>query len=245
MPAHLAGELKTAFLSLLSPASIGIMVAAFVGLAVAQAYGVGELVDAGLAAYAYYLAGMAGLAALYDLVATTVRVSRAQSEADLEADAARYAHDFTVLGVSIVSLLILHASRRTRSLGEDSAPPPPPPPERPPPAGPPPRSGGRLGGVATRAQNASIVKDLKTQGYVLEHGGGEAPEEYIPGSGPRTTGSTFVDITMRNPTTGEMLRVQTIDTLADGSPTTREAAAAARIQSTFPNDTLQLIPKEK
>ena len=245
MPAHLAGELKTAFLSLLSPASIGIMVAAFVGLAVAQAYGVGELVDAGLAAYAYYLAGMAGLAALYDLVATTVRVSRAQSEADLEADAARYAHDFTVLGVSIVSLLILHASRRSRSRGEDNEPPPPPP-ERPPPSGPPPpRSGGRLGSVATRAQNAAIANDLEDRGYIITGGGGIHPEEYIQGPGPGTTGSTFVDVTAQNPETGEVVRVQTIDTLADGSPTAREAAAAARIRAYAPNSTLLLIPKVK
>ena len=244
VPGHLAGELKTAFLSLLSPASIGVMVAAFVGLAVAQAYGVGELIDAGLAAYAYYLAGMAGLAALYDLVATTMLVSRAQSEADLEADAARYAHDFTVLGVSIVSLLILHASRRSRSLGEDSAPPPPP--ERPPPSEPPPpRSGGRLGSAKTRAQNAAIADDLESKGYAITNGGGVRGEEYIRGSGPGTTGSTFVDITARNPDTGEVLRVQTIDTLADGSPTAREAAAAARIQAAYPNDTLLLIPKEK
>jgi hypothetical protein len=52
-----------------------------------------------------------------------------------------------------------------------------------------------------------------------------------------------VDITAQNNATGAITRVQTIDTLANGSPTAQEAAAAARIQSAFPNDTLQLIPK--
>jgi hypothetical protein len=105
-------------------------------------------------------------------------------------------------------------------------------------------SGGRLGGVATRAQNAGIAADLQSQGYTITRGGGLFPEEYIPGIGPGTRGSTYVDITAQHGVTGETLRVQTIDTLANGSPTAREAAAAARIQSAFPNDTLQLIPKQ-
>jgi RHS repeat-associated protein len=104
--------------------------------------------------------------------------------------------------------------------------------------------GGRLGSAATRAQNASIAADLESQGYAIIGGGGRLAEEYIPGAGPGTRGSTYVDITAQHNTTGAITRVQTIDTLANGSPTAREAAAAARIQSAFPNDTLQLIPKQ-
>jgi RHS repeat-associated protein len=104
-------------------------------------------------------------------------------------------------------------------------------------------SGGRLGSAATRAQNAGIAADLQSQGYTITRGGGLFPEEYIPGIGPGTRGSTYVDITAQHGVTGETLRVQTIDALANGSPTAREAAAAARIKSAFPNDTLQLIPK--
>ena len=103
--------------------------------------------------------------------------------------------------------------------------------------------GGRLGNAATRAQNASIATDLESQGNTIIGGGGRLPEEYIPGAGPGTRGSTFVDITAQDNATGAITRVQTIDTLANGSPTAREAAAAGRIQSAFPNDTLQLIPK--
>jgi hypothetical protein len=105
-------------------------------------------------------------------------------------------------------------------------------------------SGGRLGSVATRAQNSSIAADLESQGNTIFGGAGRLPEEYIPGSGPGTRGSTYVDISAINNTTGAVTRVQTIDTLANGSPTAREAAAAARIQTAFPNDTLNLIPKQ-
>jgi hypothetical protein len=108
-----------------------------------------------------------------------------------------------------------------------------------------PRSGGRLGGPATRAQNAAIAADLKDRGYVITGGGGVESEEYIPGPGPRGLGGTYVDITAVNPETGAVTRVQTIDTLADGSPTPREAAAADRIRAKYPNDTLILIPKRR
>lgn len=105
-------------------------------------------------------------------------------------------------------------------------------------------TGGRLGSAATRAQNADIASKLESEGNQIIGGGGRLSEEYIPGSGPRTTGSTFVDITAVNKATGAVTRVQTIDTLASGLPTAREAAAAARIQAAFPNDTLILIPKQ-
>ena len=68
-------------------------------------------------------------------------------------------------------------------------------------------------------------------------------EEYIPGLGPNTRGSTFVDITARA-ADGTTVRIQTVDTLSDGvTLTPREAAAAARIRAAFPNDELRLIPK--
>jgi hypothetical protein len=106
-----------------------------------------------------------------------------------------------------------------------------------------PARGGRLGSPATRAQNAEIAADLKEEGFIITGGGGEAPEEYIRGAGPGTRGSIFVDITAINKETGAVTRVQTIDTLADGSPTPREAATAARIRAAYPNDTLILVPK--
>jgi len=106
-----------------------------------------------------------------------------------------------------------------------------------------PNRGGRLGSPATRAQNAAIRAELENENFTVIHGGG-LPEEYIPGPGPGTQGGTFVDITAVNNETGATTRIQTIDTLADGSPTPREAAAAARIRYAFPNDRLILIPKK-
>jgi filamentous hemagglutinin len=103
--------------------------------------------------------------------------------------------------------------------------------------------GGRLGNAATRGQISSIAADLESQGNTIFGGGGKLPEEYIPGPGPGTRGSTYVDISVINNTTGAVTRVQTIDTLARGGPTARELAAAARIRTAFPNDTLILIPK--
>jgi hypothetical protein len=106
-----------------------------------------------------------------------------------------------------------------------------------------PSRGGRLGSPATRAQNAAIRAELENENFTVIHGGG-LPEEYIPGLGPGTQGGTFVDITAVNNETGATTRIQSIDTLADGSPTPREAAAAARIRYAFPNDRLILIPKK-
>lgn len=106
--------------------------------------------------------------------------------------------------------------------------------------------GGRWGTAATRLQNFNIARSYEKKGYQLQ-GGGFGPEEYIPpppavavkGS---TKGGTYVDITARK--NGQTIRIQTVDTLADGvTPTPREAAAAARIRNAFPNDKLLLIPK--
>ena len=102
-------------------------------------------------------------------------------------------------------------------------------------------SGGRWGSSATRALNDQLARDLIDQGYTITGGAGRASEEYIAGAGPGTTGGTFVDITGTNGTS--TIRIQTINTLANGAPTSAEAAAAARIRAAFPNDQLILIPK--
>jgi filamentous hemagglutinin len=80
-------------------------------------------------------------------------------------------------------------------------------------------------------------------GYTITGGGGIASEEYIPGSGPGTSGGTYVDITAVSPS-GNTVRVQTVTTQGNGiTPTASEQAAAQRIQSAYPNDALILIPK--
>ena len=106
-------------------------------------------------------------------------------------------------------------------------------------------TGGRLGSAATRAQNSAIADSLESRGFKVTGGGGRLPEEHLPGPGGGTKGGTFVDITAVRD--GRTVRVQTIDTRADGvTPTAREAAAAARIRAQQqPRDHTVLIPKRK
>jgi hypothetical protein len=106
-----------------------------------------------------------------------------------------------------------------------------------------PRSGGRWGGYSTRAQNAEITLTALKNGYQVVGGGGLAKEEFIPASGPVSggLGGTYVDITLQKG--DSIIRVQTINTTADGEPTPGEAAAAARIKASFPKDVLVLVPK--
>jgi filamentous hemagglutinin len=109
-----------------------------------------------------------------------------------------------------------------------------------------PARGGRLGNAATRAQNAQIAKELEEkEGLKVTHGDDVGKEEYIPGEGPGTTGGTFADITAKNPQIGKTVRVQTIDTHADGTPTDREQDAIDRILKAFPDDELRIIAKRK
>lgn len=119
--------------------------------------------------------------------------------------------------------------------------------------------GGRWGTKETRAQNYEIIQHLREHGHPRQSdeqvpdldagrmysapsrpGGGIGPEEYIPASGSR--GASYVDITVNAPD-GSTVRVQTVTTTDGRTPDAGETAAADRIQSAFPNDTLILVPK--
>jgi uncharacterized membrane protein YuzA (DUF378 family) len=126
VPAHLTGELKNAFLGLISPTSIGITVAAFAGLAVAQFFGYGEAADAVLAAIAYGIAGLSGVRALYDMVAATVSAATATNDAEIDAAAVRLANAFVVLGMAFLTIFITRAARKaaqSRAAASSDAPP--------------------------------------------------------------------------------------------------------------------------
>ena len=81
--------------------------------------------------------------------------------------------------------------------------------------------GGRLGNSVTRAQNFDIATELESRGWTITGGGGVLPEEYLPGLGPGTLGANYLDITAKK--ANRTLRINTIDTLADGvTPTLKE-----------------------
>lgn len=102
-------------------------------------------------------------------------------------------------------------------------------------------TGGRLGSSSTRAHVSGVATQMESRGWTITRGGGRASEEYIPGAGGGTKGSSYPDITATKG--GKTLRVNTIDTRADGvTPTTREAANAQRIRQQTGEHVL-LIPK--
>jgi hypothetical protein len=104
--------------------------------------------------------------------------------------------------------------------------------------------GGRLGSQATRDQISILAGKLENNGWEITGGGGRLPGEYIPGPGGARKGSSYPDITATK--NGKTLRVNTVDTRANGvTPTTREAKNAARIRTQKPDDTLILVPKSK
>jgi len=102
---------------------------------------------------------------------------------------------------------------------------------------------GILGKQQTRDQLNAIAAELQRRGWTITGGGDRLPEEYLPGPGGGRKGSSHPDITATKD--GKTLRVNTVDTLADGvTPTPREAKNAARIRSQT-GDHLLLIPKKK
>lgn len=94
----------------------------------------------------------------------------------------------------------------------------------------------------TRSQNDVIATVLKNSGYTVTQGAGRGPEEAIKSPDGTMKGGAYVDITATKD--GKSIRIQTVDTLADGkTPTPREQANAAKIRAAHPDDTLILIPK--
>ncbi len=107
-----------------------------------------------------------------------------------------------------------------------------------------PATKGRLGSQATRQHIDDVASAMEGRGWTITHGGGPSrnlKEEFLPGPGGGRKGSSYPDISATKD--GKTLRVNTIDTRADGvTPTTREATNAARIRSQT-SEHLLLIPK--
>lgn len=97
-----------------------------------------------------------------------------------------------------------------------------------------------MGNEATRNQNKEIADILKENGYEITGGGGYQKEEYLPGPNGKRKGSNYVDITAEKD--GIHIRINTVDTYADGTPTKREMAAAKSIDLKT-GGSIILIPK--
>ncbi|SHN18949.1 RHS repeat domain-containing protein [Rhizobacter sp. OV335] len=105
------------------------------------------------------------------------------------------------------------------------------------------KKAGRLGNDATRSHIDQVATEMEKRGWKITGGGGRAPEEYLPGPGGARRGSSYPDITATKD--GKTLRVNTVDTRADGvTLTTREAANADRIRAQTGEHVLT-IPKPK
>ena len=100
--------------------------------------------------------------------------------------------------------------------------------------------GGRLGSPETRKQNELIGDYLEGRKYEIFGGGGRVEEERLPGPGKGNAGCNFIDISARK---GDItVRINTVDTYADGTMTKREAQAKKEIE-TKTGQELITIPK--
>jgi RHS repeat-associated protein len=105
------------------------------------------------------------------------------------------------------------------------------------------KKAGRLGNEKTRTHVEDVANTMEKRGWKIEKGGGRGPEEYLRGAGGGTKGSSYPDITATK--NGKTLRVNTVDTRADGiTMTTREANNANRIRAQTGGHVLT-VPKSK
>lgn len=110
---------------------------------------------------------------------------------------------------------------------------------------PPPNPYGRRGNPETRAHIETVADRLDESGFDIDAGARGLPEEYLPPINGGTRGGSYPDITATNRVTGETIRVNTVDTLADGvTPTTRELRNAIRITDQT-GQAPYLIPKPR
>ena len=108
-------------LALIQPANLALMATAFAALAAAQFFGVGEVVDVGLAALAWVLGGKAALEGLAKLAEAAVLIHKAQSPADLDRAAKLVADGVNSMGVAALTVLLARAGRAAARTTGDAA----------------------------------------------------------------------------------------------------------------------------
>lgn len=109
MPGYLPDALAAEVRALLTPSALAILAVSLAALAVAQAYGVGEVLDAVLVAAAWASAGWTGILGLKDFVAGILAGARAGTSADIDTAAREAAGGLLKLGVAFLSSLLLRA----------------------------------------------------------------------------------------------------------------------------------------
>ncbi len=103
LPADVGGQLK----SMLSPSSLAIMAASLVALAVAQAFGIGELVDAIVLIAGIGFCGWGVLDGCRDLYEFAKTALNARSDQDIDAAGRYFASAVTKIGVNALMAFLL------------------------------------------------------------------------------------------------------------------------------------------
>jgi len=123
IPAHLPGALAAQVTALFTPKAVALTAIMLAALAVAQAYGVGEIVDLILVAAAWAAAGWGGLVALKDFIAAIIDAAGQTTIAPIEADAEQAADALVVLGITFVTAVLLRAQDQEKMVSLEKPPP--------------------------------------------------------------------------------------------------------------------------
>jgi hypothetical protein len=122
IPAHLPGALAAQVTAVFTPKAVALTAIMLAALAVAQAYGVGEIVDLILVAAAWAAAGWGGLVALKDFIGAVIDAAGQTSIAPIEADAAQAAEALVVLGITFVTAVLLRAQDQEKMVSLEKPP---------------------------------------------------------------------------------------------------------------------------
>lgn len=122
VPGYLPDAMRAEVAALFTPRAIALLALMLAALAVAQFYGVGEIVDTILVGIAWATAGWAGLVALKHFIGAVIDAARATALPPIEADAKAAADALVVLGISFLTAVLLRARDQENVLAKDEGP---------------------------------------------------------------------------------------------------------------------------
>jgi hypothetical protein len=126
IPGHVPAAMRDQVAALFTPEAIAVLAIFLAALAVAQFYGVGELVDAFLAGVAWAVAGFSGVVALGHFVGAIIDSARAKTVSEIDRAATSAAGAIVTLGIAFLTAILLRARAEQKM---SSAKPPEPEPE--------------------------------------------------------------------------------------------------------------------